>query len=474
MIFFLLLNLSLSPLFAFDELQDSNFEKRINSIYKTHYSNLVSDQEWSTFISKVEDNEYTVRGGDTLWDLSRVFFADGLYWSKLWSVNEEITNPHLIYVGAKVRFFSGSMASPPGIEVSGADKMAEGIATQEPEGEPPPPGMKPVDSTKAKDAIAKKLYPGAPSIPPPKDFVKPVPNSLPSTFKAKADSKNRYDKQGLSFDVRPPLILSPRFIPHSFLFPGLFSSYPNTGKVTEVEDGEEIAGKSQYVYIDSDKNYSIGDQFTIIGKDFSFQKGLTVGDVIQYRGVAKVIDDLGDSRYRAEVIYAINPILVGSWVSEEAIPNLADDNVGRPKNVRAELIGGAYAERRDIFATGDIVFLDSGSSDGLSQGDILGVYKNRSRRYSNSKVSESPRPIGHLKVFRADTSVASAFVFQASEAIVIGDKTGTATLTSTQSSESEQLDLDSIEGELDFDEGSAAQADEDEESLESELESETL
>jgi hypothetical protein len=59
---------------------------------------------------------YTVRPGDTLWDLSGRFLNNPWYWPKLWSYNPEITNPHWIYPGNLVRFFPGSDQAPARVE----------------------------------------------------------------------------------------------------------------------------------------------------------------------------------------------------------------------------------------------------------------------------------------------------------------------------------------------------------------------
>ena len=48
---------------------------------------------------------YTVRPGDTLWDLSGRFLNNPWYWPKIWSYNPDVANPHWIYPGNTLKFF---------------------------------------------------------------------------------------------------------------------------------------------------------------------------------------------------------------------------------------------------------------------------------------------------------------------------------------------------------------------------------
>lgn len=85
---------------------------------------------------------YTVKRGDTLWDLSSMYLTSPWRWPELWGMNrEQIKNPHLIYPGqelllvkdggrARLQLADGSPGEPtagrlePRIRESGAERVA--------------------------------------------------------------------------------------------------------------------------------------------------------------------------------------------------------------------------------------------------------------------------------------------------------------------------------------------------------------
>jgi len=48
---------------------------------------------------------YTIKKGDTLWDLSEKFYNSQWDWPGLWEMNKDIKNPHWIYPGQKIQVF---------------------------------------------------------------------------------------------------------------------------------------------------------------------------------------------------------------------------------------------------------------------------------------------------------------------------------------------------------------------------------
>jgi LysM repeat protein len=78
-------------------------------------------------LAKEEPIIYTVKQGDTLWDISQRFIKDPHYWPNLWSNNPVIGNPHLIYPGQRLRIYDGRIEIIPVGE--GADSVGVAVMT---------------------------------------------------------------------------------------------------------------------------------------------------------------------------------------------------------------------------------------------------------------------------------------------------------------------------------------------------------
>lgn len=68
---------------------------------------------------------YVIERGNTLWGLSDRFINDPEYWPNMWSKNGQVTNPHFIYPGQKLRIF------PNRIEVVPREPVAQNVPAAE-------------------------------------------------------------------------------------------------------------------------------------------------------------------------------------------------------------------------------------------------------------------------------------------------------------------------------------------------------
>ncbi|HEX2769092.1 MAG TPA: LysM domain-containing protein, partial [Geobacteraceae bacterium] len=89
---------------------------------------IVSAGFQAVFAQSDEPTIYVIKKGDTLWGLSDRFLKDPYYWPDLWARNpQQITNPHLIFPGQKLRFYPDRIV----VEESAKDKQDQAGALAE-------------------------------------------------------------------------------------------------------------------------------------------------------------------------------------------------------------------------------------------------------------------------------------------------------------------------------------------------------
>ncbi len=451
---------SLAP--ASDE-PNSAFEARLAGIYSQH-SEPVSNEKWTDLIGARAAESYSVQAGDTLWDLSSTLFADGFYWSKLWAENPEIQNPHKIAKGQAIRFIGGTESTPPEVRVvkdepdlltiqtaAAFEKEDFVPAMQEPKEEDlvdfdsspiyPPKEVKDrsalnsapyyqedIEGTISQADIEagvvleqSEIVP-RPILPPPSEQRHKVLLDIPYSFRELVPPK--YDR---TVTIRRRNSAAERV--SGAVVPG-FIAFENTpepmGTIDEVDQGELIASLGQYVYIRGNEPLTIGGRYYSITPryDVKSSKNGRIGKASEIGGVLRIIErtDEKANLYRAQVVYAVNPVRVGSLILVGDPPRIPVSTQGRRITEELMVVGGSDSDSRPFFGDGATVFLDTQSS-GVRVGDVLAVQARRGERKKTIAPDQST-PIGVLKVFAVSGRVASAVVVLATEEVRVGDRTG--------------------------------------------------
>lgn len=228
------------------------------------------------FAQEKKDTEgiYTIKKGDTLWDISSQFLKDPFLWPKLWHRNPYITNPHWIYPGNPIRLSPLEPVKKETPQVVAEPKPQEVIKEQVVEKAKESEKVEPVPEEKKPEVVTE---------------LKPIIEEKPLSF---------------------PEIKSAGYISDIH--------YRGIGIILENREGKNLMSNGDIVYLafNSPESVEIGDKFTVFrasevlrhpatGKK-SFRKYNITGNV-------QVIDKQGNY-FTAKVIESFDAILKGDLI----------------------------------------------------------------------------------------------------------------------------------------------------------------
>jgi nucleoid-associated protein YgaU len=234
---------------------------------------------------------YTIKQGDTLWDISAKFLKDPFLWPKLWQRNPYITNPHWIYPGQPVRIV-------PAEELM---KEAPREAVKEPE------------VKKAEEATAEeKKEPVAEAKPEEKPEAKPA-EVKPAEVKPE--------------EVKPEV--RPREAKPVEEKPGVFPEARSAGFVDDVQlrgigvildnrDGKVLLAEGDIVYMAfrTAEPVNVGNKYTVFRAHRLVRHPVTerkIGRKYAVLGIVQVIDQQGNF-YTGKIVESFQEILSGDML----------------------------------------------------------------------------------------------------------------------------------------------------------------
>lgn len=328
---------------------------------------------------------YVVKKGDTLWDISTLYLNSPWNWPKLWGMNLQIENPHLIYPGDVLTIQYNSQGEPKLVVNS--------------------------NSNGAKKQI--KLSPGKRITPKDANAIASIP-----------------------LNVIAPYLSNQRLLPAADyqLAPMVLGGDTNTKNKVP---GDLIYAKGQLI-----ENHLYGIYKQIENKQLS-EEGEPLIELI-LTGTARV-QSSQDNLSRLTVVSSQSEIKQGerlfSMLEDQSLP--AYFQLSKlSSNLNAEIISAASQFRE--FGQHEVVIINAGANDGLTSGNVLGIYrqspdvliKNGKPVYSEDAdkwnqlihqlapdAEQMPtEKIGHLVVFKVYPTASYAFVTQTDKALAVGDK----------------------------------------------------
>lgn len=394
---------------------DLQYEARLHDIFVNFNNAKMPEEEWSALVGARASERYKIQHGDTLWDISKTLFGDGHYWPKVWSINADIKNPHLISPNNSIRFLLGDESEPPAFTVTenateeGGEKAAAGSE-------------------------------GEPEIPPPTKVSRPVVKKLPPSLPVWQDvaSQDNYDDLGIDYARRKILDIE-----DTIFLPGYVSEQlpESVGRVSEIEVGHNIASAYQYIYVSLDKGVGeVGQSYLVVANRGPIEsvhpsiRGF-LGYSIDVQGEIQLVERVPGryesqkgEMFRALVLKIVNPVSVGSILTKGQIEKVRVSEEGTRSQVVAQIIGGTFFNRRQVYGNESFAFLNRGEEDGLAVGHVLPIRANRRVRNEKTEVQSNVRPIGWMRIVKTTPRFATAVVVRAWSDVLTGDLTGSGEL----------------------------------------------
>ncbi len=321
---------------------------------------------------------YEIQGKDTLWNICQKFLDNPWYWPKLWSLNEYISNPHVIHPGNKLSFFMGSETAPPKLDIldeSGKEvqKSKEGPSLEQ--AELVDKGAKDEGETTSQDGEV----------------------ILPPSTQVKLKSITFISEKELK----------------------------TSGKVSHSGEAKMLLSRGDRVYMSFDKatKVSVGDLFHVVEKIKKVkdpEKWLgSLGWLVRKKAVVKVV--------------CLYPDIVEGVLTDSDEQVIRGDRIIayrspvrtlKPHDTDCKVQGQiAEAENQQfLISNNDFVFLNRGRKHGLDDGLRLAVVRRGDGMYAGDDAGLPYVIFGKLMVVETNEHTATAYVYDLRDSLEVGDK----------------------------------------------------
>lgn len=294
---------------------------------------------------------YTVKDGDTLWDISGKFLEDPFRWPVVWRWNPYIPNPHLIYPGDIIKITAGGMEL---VERNGVEVV------------PPPVEPWPVEEVEEEEEEQQQEW-VAPVVEwvPPEEVAPPevvVPPPAPKV------AVNRTPFNSLRGEIVDEDIAI-----NATIAKGLTSS-------TLLTEGDDV-----FLSFDDPNSVNVGDRYTIFTLGDRIFHPITnehMGRLSKNVGTVVITDTRradGASKKKNAVIGRIEKvnqeILPGMHLKEHE--ELVDTLELVKTTTKVDGFVVLSLSNRSIISETNALIIDRGKADGLVAGNILQVYRLR-------------------------------------------------------------------------------------------------
>lgn len=329
-------------------------------------------------LSPSAPDSYTVKRGDTLWDISKLFLTSPWRWPELWGMNlQQIRNPHLIYPG-QVLYLDKS---------NGRARLRMGQSVGE-------------------SAEVTRLSPRTRAAPLEENAIASIPFNLIEPFLTEA----------VIFETNE-LAVAPRIV--------------------ATQEGRVLLGRGDLAYVRGDLGQA--SSFRIFRQPKALKDPAT-GEVLGYEavyvGAAEYIrpgESRTDAKGKEEVVpatFRVTATKQEANIGDRLAPVPAREFTNYAPHAPASPISGQIVSMYGDAITGgqnQIVALNKGARDGIERGNVLALWHDGasiidSTDPSRTRIKLPDERHGTLFVFRVFDRMSYALILSVREPVSPGDR----------------------------------------------------
>ncbi|MEK6625421.1 MAG: LysM domain-containing protein, partial [Bdellovibrionota bacterium] len=412
-----------------------NEEKKLLELSK-FVENKIPEKEWNTIASASKTQKYVVQEGDYLWKIAKTLFGSGFYYSKIWSLNPHIANPHEIEPGMVLVFETGDSDTLPSVQlgdfegavVSSTESQAGNTDKQFFDFREFGDDAKPewLDQRKKlqdqgtffqySSEVTYEDLAAAGERNLNKEYQKYEP---PETEIVIQEPGENYDDGGFDKSSKITFDVKEGFFLNSFVTTNIVQDF---GYIDSIAHEAVFINRFDKVYVLFDEEVKVkpGDLFSVYTADgkvshpVSDRSGYRFTIVAQIKALRKInnvwectVTDISGLMERKNRVTVYTPKI------NRIVRTFSK------KNIEAAIVD-AYRETANGISFGDVVYLDRGRADGVEMGTVFEAYSFFDRGTGKKITPDPTYKIGELTVISLTDDFATAIVSNSSSELGLG------------------------------------------------------
>ena len=419
-----------------DEQKDVIFdvgmeEKKLLELSK-YVEGKIPSREWDEIATAAKKEQYVIQKGDWLWKISQKLFGSGFYYSKIWSLNSHITNPHEVEPGMTLVFDTGDMDTLPSVKLG---EFAEPLTIDKNDRKKNEEGfdfdyfgdeVEPEWVGQRKRLKEQGVYFQSASQVSYNDIFD-IDGKLSREYKnyIPPDSRyisavlaKKYDSTGFDKSSRLVFNFKEGFYLNSFV---TVNPVIDFGYIEALQEAQTILRKMNRFYVKFDPAVKVkaGDRYSVYSADGKMSHPVSDREGYRYTitGQLKTIKRINHV-WECELLETTGIIQRGDRITAYTPKINRIIKTFNQRRIEAAFIGSHGSSA--AISYGDVVFLDRGRSDGVELGNVFAIYSFHDRG-TNRKITPDPTyKIGEITVITVTDNFSTALITNSKHEMQLG------------------------------------------------------